>query len=280
MTMTRSQPRKLKANLIALDLDDTLLNDERQISDKNVEILRRCAQRGIYVVLCSGRAEDGIKPFVSRLNIASLESGKYVIAVNGCSIFDMHRRLQIYKKTVSPDILHFAHSAAKDMGFETEVYSDETVFYSKETEWTLRDVQLCGLKGCEAEDYDSLINQNFYKMLIPGEPEKLQVLQKKLKESLGNKAVIFTSKPYFLEVLPPDCGKGEAIEWLARYIGIDSKSTMAFGDSMNDESMIKKSGWGVAMKNGNEQIKKLADFVTDKTNNEDGVADFLEKWVL
>ena len=91
---------KLHVNLIALDLDDTLLNDERKISDRNVEVLKRCAQRGIYVVLCSGRAEDGIKPFVSRLNIAALESGKYVIAINGCSIFDMHKRIQIYKKTV------------------------------------------------------------------------------------------------------------------------------------------------------------------------------------
>lgn len=270
----------LKVNLIALDLDDTLLNDERQISDKNVEVLRRCAQRGIYVVLCSGRAEDGIKPFVSRLNIAALESGKYVIAINGCSIFDMHKRLQIYKKTVEPEILHFVHFTAKNMGFETEVYSDDTVFYSKETDWTLRDVKMCGLKGREAQNYEKLIDRDFYKMLIPGEPERLQVLQEKLKSSLGKRAVIFTSKPYFLEILPPDCGKGEAIEWLARYIGIDSKSTMGFGDSMNDESMIAKCGYGIAMKNGNEQIKKLADFVTEKTNNEDGVADFLEKWVL
>lgn len=278
--MTNPKTEKLKVNLIALDLDDTLLNDEREISDKNVEVLRRCAQRGIYVVLCSGRAEDGIKPFVSRLNIAALESGKYVISINGCSIFDMHKRLQIYKKTVLPEILHYAHKAAKSMGFESEVYSDDTVFYSKETEWTLRDVQMCGLKGKEAEDYDKLIDQNFYKMLIPGEPEKLQVLQEKLKSELGSKAVIFTSKPYFLEILPPDCGKGEAIEWLARYIGIAPETTMGFGDSMNDESMIRKCGFGVAMKNGNEQIKKLADFVTDKTNNEDGVADFLEKRVL
>ena len=55
---------------------------------------------------------------------------------------------------------------------------------------------------------------------------------------------------------------------------------MAFGDSMNDESMIEKCGYGVAMANGNPYIKKIADFVTDKTNNEDGVADFIEKYVL
>ena len=108
---------KLHVNLIALDLDDTLLNDNRQISDKNVEALRRCAQRGIYVVLCSGRAEDGIKPFVSRLNIAFLESGRYVIATNGASIFDMHRRIQVFKKTVNSQTLLKAHKLALQNGF-------------------------------------------------------------------------------------------------------------------------------------------------------------------
>lgn len=274
---------KLKVNLIALDLDDTLLNDGRAISDRNTEILRRCAQRGIYVVLCSGRAEDGIKPFVSRLNIAALESGKYVIAINGCSIFDMHRRLQIYKKTVSPEILLQAHKIARQEGFETEVYSEGKVFYSRETEWTLRDVRMCGLDGEEACDFEKFLTDSrnsFFKMLIPGEPEKIQQLQKKIKAALGEKAVVFTSKPYFLEILPPNCGKGEAIEWLASFLGIDKKTTMAFGDSMNDESMIEKCGYGVAMANGNPYIKKIADFVTDKTNNEDGVADFIEKYVL
>ncbi len=194
---------KLKVNLMAFDLDDTLLNDERKISDRNVAVLRRCAQRGIYVVLCSGRAEAGIRPFVSRLNIAALEAGRYVISINGCSIFDMHNRLQIYKKTVQPEILHYVHSEAKKMGFETEVYSGDTVFYSKKTDWTLRDVIMCGLKGEEAENYDELLNNDFYKMLVPGDPEKLLVFQKKLKAELGDKVVIFTSKPYFLEILPP-----------------------------------------------------------------------------
>lgn len=274
---------KLHVNLIAFDLDDTLLNDERKISDRNAEILKRCAQRGIYVVLCSGRAEDGIKPFVSRLNIAALESGKYVIAINGCSIFDMHKRIQIYKKTVSGEVLFEAHKIAVEEGFETEVYSDGKVFYSKETDWTLRDVRMCGLNGEEAPDFEKFLleNQNsFFKMLIPGEPEKIQELQKKLKASLGEKAVIFTSKPYFLEILPPDCGKGEAIEWLSSFIGIDHGTTLAFGDSMNDESMIEKCGYGVAMVNGNEHIKSIADFVTEKTNNDDGVADFIEKYIL
>ena len=106
------------------------------------------------------------------------------------------------------------------------------------------------------------------------------VLQTVLKNEFGNRAVIFTSKPYFLEILPPNCGKGEAITWLANHIGLDPATTMAFGDSMNDESIIRLCGYGVAMKNGLEEIKKAADFVTEKDNNNDGIADFLYKYVL
>lgn len=117
-------------------------------------------------------------------------------------------------------------------------------------------------------------------MLVPGEPEKLKILQKKAKEKLGDRATIFTSKPFFLEVLPPDCGKGIAVLWLAKHLGIPEEQTMAFGDAMNDENMIRLCGFGVAMKNGNEELKAMADFITYKTNDEDGVADFIEKHVL
>ncbi len=271
----------MNVKLIALDLDDTLLNKDVQISDENVNALRRAASLGIYVVLCSGRAEDGILPFVRRMDIAGLESGRYLIAINGCSIFDLHTRTQIYCRNVASDILCSADEEAEKMGLRSEVYSPDTIYYREATKWTKLDVDMCGLKGVAVEDYDAFLKQRkFPKMLIPGEPDVLQELQAKLKAKFGDKAVIFTSKPYFLEVLPPNCGKGEAIQWLAEHIGIPKEQTMGFGDSMNDESMIRLCGYGVAMKNGLDYIKNIATFVTEKDNNESGVADFIQKHVL
>ena len=80
--------------------------------------------------------------------------------------------------------------------------------------------------------------------------------------------------------MPNGVGKGQAVLWLADYLGIPREQTMAFGDSMNDESMIVQCGYGVAMCNGLEYIKHKADFVTRKSNDEDGIADFLESFVL
>lgn len=271
---------KLDVKLVALDLDDTLLNDDRQISDGNVVALRECAEKGIYVVLCSGRAEDAILPFVKRLEIAGKEAGKFLIAINGCSIFDLHKRQQIFCQKVKPEILLRTNEIAESYGLKTEVYTPDTIYYEQATKWTKLDVDLCGLKGKSVENYTDFLKQGFTKMLVPGEPEELQKLQKILRAEFGDKAVIFTSKPYFLEVLPPNCGKGEAVEWLSNNLGFSIEKAMGFGDSMNDESLIRMVGYGVAMCNGLPEIKKIARFVTDLDNNHDGVADFLKKHVL
>ena len=270
--------KKLDVKLIALDLDDTLLNENRKISDENVEVLRKCAEKGIYVVLCSGRAEDAILPFIRRLEIAGKEAGRYLIAINGCSIFDLHTRTQIFCKKVEPEILQRTNKIAfEKYGLYSEVYTADTIYYPKYTEWTKLDVDLCGLKGVEDPNYDELLKNGFTKMLVPGDPKVLLTLQDELRAEFGDKAVIFTSKPYFLEILPPNCGKGEAVLWLTNHLGIEKSQTMGFGDSMNDESMIRLLEYGVCMANGNEQIKQIADYVTEKTNDESGVADFILK---
>lgn len=272
--------QNLNVKLIALDLDDTLLNSERQISQKTVMALRECAQKGIYVVLCSGRAEEAILPFVRQLEIAGMEAGRYLIAINGCSIFDLHSRQQIFCRKVEPEVLTRTNQIAESYGLCTEVYTPDTIYYREYNDWTKLDVDLCGLKGVEVADYDSLLEQPFVKMLVPGDPSKLLRLQDELRAEFGERAVIFISKPYFLEILPPNCGKGEAVSWLANHIGIPSSTTMGFGDSMNDESMIRMCAYGVCMKNGLPQMQEIADFVTKFDNDHDGVGEFIYSKIL
>ena len=121
ITKKDSENKKLDVKLIALDLDDTLLDDNRQISDENVKALQECASRGIYVVLCSGRAEDAILPFVRRLEIAGTKAGRFIVAINGCSIFDLHERKQIFCQKVQPDILKRTNEIAKSYKLCSEV---------------------------------------------------------------------------------------------------------------------------------------------------------------
>lgn len=271
---------KIAPRLIALDLDDSLLNNALAISDRTVASLKAAAAQGIYVAICSGRAPDAILPFVRRLDLAGLEQGRYAVASNGSVVLDLHQRREIYSAKVPGDVLVRAKAAAADLGLPSQVYSSSTIYTEKENEYTLMDSKLTGLPVEYVKDFDEFLNKGFAKMMVTGDPQILQGLQKSLSAELQGRAVVLISKPYFLEVLPPNCGKGEALEILCGRLGINMKDVMAFGDSMNDESMIVKCGFSVAMSNGLEEIKKAAAFVTRCSNDQDGIADFVEQFVL
>ncbi len=272
--------KKLDPKIIAFDLDDTLLNGDLVITPATVDAIRKAASRGIYIVLCSGRAENAILKYVRLLDIAGTQAGRYIIALNGAVVYDMHKRLVVYSRKVDGDVLLYAYREAQKYGLAGEVYNPSTILVPEDNEWTRIDAELSGLKLQVVDDFPALLNQGHSKMVIPGKPEVLRILEKKLKEELGASAVIFTSKPYFLEIMPPECGKGESLLWLAGELGIAQNKTMAFGDSMNDESMIRMAQYSVAMSNGLEYIRNIASYVTRRTNNEDGIADFLESFVL
>ena len=271
---------KLPAKIMAIDLDDTLLREDLTISDFTVQILRKAAESGIYVSLCSGRTDNAILPFVRTLEIAGLEQGRFVIAQNGAVIYDLHLRREILYRTVEPEVLLEANEIATEHGLFPEVYNPTTVFTARDNKWTQIDVGLTGLHMEVVADFPQLLRQGHPKMVIPGEPEALLKLQDQLREKIGSRCVIFISKPYFLEIMPYNCGKGEALQWLCRRLAIPNQQAMSFGDSMNDESMIRLAGLSVAMVNGLDKIKEQARYVTEFSNNEDGLARFVEKFVL
>ncbi|QTQ15227.1 Cof-type HAD-IIB family hydrolase [Treponema parvum] len=271
---------KLEPKLIALDLDDTLLTEDLLITQRTKNCLKKAAEKGIYIVLCSGRVENSVLRYAKQLDLSGTEEGRYVVCLNGAVVYDVHKNKSIYSRKVSGEILVSVYDEVKKYNLTPNVYEDSTVVTPIDNEWTRRDASLCKLPMKIIPEFEKVLQKGSAKMMVSGPPEILPEVQRELKELLGKKAVIFTSKPYFLEIMPPECGKGEALLWLIQKLNIPQKSLMAFGDSMNDETMIRKAPMSVAMLNGLEYIKDLAAFVTQKTNNEDGVADFLESYVL
>ncbi len=278
--MEKCPTNKIAPKLIALDLDDSLLNNRLQITEKSVKIIKQATESGIYIVICSGRAPSAIFPFVHTLNLAGSQYGRYAIASNGTVIFDMHTRQEIYSAKVGYEVLHHAKEVAEKAGLPCQVYGSSTIYTGVDNKYTRLDSELTGMELKVVPDFDNFLKAGYAKMIIPGDEKVLVEIQKTLKSDFGNKAVVFTSKPYFLEIMPPDCGKGEALEILSQRLGFSMKEVMAFGDSMNDESMIVKSGMSVAMCNGLDIIKEEAVYVTQKSNQDDGIADFIEKFVL
>jgi hydroxymethylpyrimidine pyrophosphatase-like HAD family hydrolase len=101
-----------------------------------------------------------------------------------------------------------------------------------------------------------------------------------LLTSLADEAAIYTSKPYLLEILPPNTDKGRALALVAEKLSIPREAVLAVGDSMNDEAMLRWAGYPVAMVNADERIKEIASLITEKSNDEDGVAELIERYIL
>lgn len=272
---------KLDVKIIAFDLDDTLLNDKIVISPKTILALRKAADKGIFVVLASGRTESAMLPFIRTLSIAGKQQGRYFISMNGSTVYDLHLRNPIYSRFVPREILQFTYREALKRKLNVQVYSSDSIMSSSDSKWTQEDVKLSGLRLKIIPEYEKFLAENdFPKMVIPADPKDVSEFMPFLQKELGERAIVFNSKPYFLEVMPPNAGKGEAILWLAEQLKIPVAQTMAFGDSMNDWSMLTKTAHGVCMCNGTEETKNLAKYVTRLDNNHDGIADFLETFVF
>ena len=272
----------LDVKLIALDLDDTLLTDSLEISFETVTALHKAAVQGIRIVICSGRAVGGIMSYAKKLALTDTEEGRYIIAINGARIIDLRRNISVYSRNLDFEILSFVLREAEKRELAVQVCESSTAYCNVDTKWARLDSELCSLDFKAVADFEQFLRRGFPKILISAPPEKINSFLPQLQESLvkSKKAQVFTSKPYFLEVMPFGCAKGESLLRLCGILGIQKEQTLAFGDSMNDESMIKLAGYGVAMLNGNEYIKNIARYITRYTNQQNGIADFLNNYVL
>jgi Cof subfamily protein (haloacid dehalogenase superfamily) len=261
--------------LIALDLDDTLLRSDLTISYRVKKAVQKAIGAGISIVLASGRTSAAMEKFVKILGLDKRKG--YLICGNGTLIVDSSTGKVVHEVEMPVETALTAYDLCSAEGFAVQLYEDDIMYVSKTNEFTMYDQKLTGLKQVVAEDFRALVAKGCRKLLIPGDPMILQPLESILNTYLGESITLFTSKPYFLEILPPETGKGTALEIVSQKLGIPREEVAAVGDSMNDESMIRWAGLGVAMKNGDERIKKIAGMVSDKTNDDDGVAIVIEK---
>ena len=264
--------------ILAADLDDTLLRTDLTISLRTKSAIKKAEKAGYLIVLASGRITSAMEKYVRFLNLHKKKG--YVISSNGALIRESDTGNIVHQSVLNPETAMMVYDLADAEGFSVQIYEDNTIYVSRRNEFADADVKLTGLHQVVAEDFRNMVQSGPLKLLIPGDPMILKPLEEILKNYLGDKAVIFTSKPYFLEILPEDCHKGSALVKIAEMTNVKRESVIAIGDSMNDEAMIRWAGVGVCMQNGDPKIKKIADMVTRKTNDDDGVAGFIEEYLL
>ena len=265
-----------KFDLIAVDLDDTLLTSELTISVNDREALSRVQQRGILIVLATGRGPEGMKRFWKILELDRMPS--YAIGYNGALVVKTNTVEEIFRFELSSEMAQLVVNHCHQKNFAVQTYRDGQIKVSRENDWTHHDSYLTGLPNVVVDE-DELINPAPIKLVIPGEPELLPHLKQELKTLLAERADVVISKPYFLEVLPPGVNKGRSLEKLCQLLNIPAQRVMALGDAMNDAEMIEWAGFGVAMANAVERVKTLAKAVTERDHNNGGVAEALNRWV-
>jgi Cof subfamily protein (haloacid dehalogenase superfamily) len=204
----------------------------------------------------------------------------YLICGNGSFITRSDTGEVVFERFVPSKVALTCYDLADAEGFCMQTYGDHEIIISRVNEYSNTDEKLTGMKQTLAPDFRSLVEKGVHKLVIPGDPMILVPFLELLRAYVGDEATLFTSKPYFVEVLPPGANKGSSLAWVAGKLGIKQEETLAFGDSMNDEAMIRWAGTGVCMRNGDERVKAIADAITDRSNDNDGVADYVEKHVL
>ena len=271
MTLTLQEEKLEKRNcrLICLDLDGTLLNDEKEIDPEDISKIREASEKGIEIALVTGRMPAATEPIAKKLGVPCIlacEAGTYIEKENQCISSEYlpiaaMRMVYMVADNFQTPLWIFRHKQWFVTGMDPVIEKEiETINYIP------RQVSMEELVH-EWEEKGTCPN----KLLIGAEPEIVQKAYAALKELQIEGIDMACSSENFLEIFPKGMNKGRALELICRAQNIDPEDAYAFGDQELDVPMLEAAGTAIAMGNGIPEIKRVADFVT-KTNNEAGIA--------
>lgn len=265
--------------LVISDLDGTLLDSNKNVSERTKKAIQALKQRGILFGIASGRpVESGI---VLSKNWGLDKDISFLIGMNGGVLYDVRRDEKdtfawINGDTVL-DIIHKFRSIPY-LHFEVMVGNERYVEWS--TPETLANADLYGEEEIIVDFEDFLKDRRVHKLIIRSAPE-----QQKDVAALANKLNIpgvahFSTSPILYEYVNPDINKGFGLQKACDHFGLNLENVVAFGDENNDVEMMMLAGQGVCMNNGKPAAKIAANVVSDYTNDEDAVARYIEEVIL
>jgi len=267
--------------LVAMDLDGTLLGGDKGVSEYTAKILRECEDRGVKMVIASGRGFDSARAYA---RVAGLNSP--VVSANGARADETPFGPTILEDCIPEELSRDICRIMLESGIYFVCYCRDVNYSANGTQikrglapkidvdggkYNARNVLSLEELLCEG------VKRPYKYVAFTTDYDALARLRERLEREID--AAISSSWPDNVEVLAKGCGKGKAIGFLAERYGIGKDEIMAFGDQENDMEMLHAAGWPVAMENGVDALKKIAHIVAPK-NTEDGVAKVLEKTVL
>ena len=258
----------------AFDLDDTLLRDDLSISSFTKEVFSRLKAAGFSFIAASGRTRMGMKPFVDELNCVSL-----CISCNGAQAWDPVTGQIFFQELFPVDLCREIADFGNEYGCYAQTYSDDKFYFNEYSEYSRRYASASRLPGEYVGNLAEFIREPRSKILMMAEEEKIASMLEDARERFAGRVSVTCSKAYFLEFNPIQATKGNALKKAADLLGIQSVEIVAFGDSLNDLSMLQTAGRSVAVANARPEILSFCSDICP-SNQEDGVACFLSENVL
>jgi len=268
--MRTGQPQ---IELVAVDLDGTLLNDDLQITPRTKAAIQATVEQGVVVAIATGRMHSSAEGFAAGLGIEAP-----IISYNGAMIREVGAEEPMFHLTVPPDLATEVVGRAVAERVTVEYFCDDTFYVSHVDHWARWYWQRTGCTPVPVGDLRWLACRRPTKVLLVGKPEQNEERLPRLQRDYEGKLYITLSLPEYIELLHPEVSKANALRWLADHMRIPMKNTMALGDQLNDLEMIEAAGVGVMMTSAQDSLRARADFVP--TSEEEGVAESLERFVL
>ncbi|MEF9961747.1 MAG: HAD family hydrolase [Erysipelotrichaceae bacterium] len=282
--------------LVVCDLDHTLLHNNKKISKESAEYLIHLQQRGLKLAVATGRFLSETQPYIEQLQLAKY--GGYAITSNGTTIHDIKNKRELSFEKLKKDEVDALVKLGKKYNLNIYVHINDTyyvqgttilktiyrlvrifipilrIFLTGRADYVLYRLSHLKLTSNISEVLD---HKDLHKICYISLAGHLPEFEKEVMKLYGNKYHFFTVNNVATELVHLSVSKKNATQYICKELGISMDNVIAFGDSGNDESLLAAAKIGVTMKNGYKHTVAKATLLSDKTNNEDGVIDYLRK---
>ena len=264
--------------LIALDMDGTLLNSEKKLTTRVKTAISKAKEKGVHVVLASGRPTEGMMPTLIELGLNT--DNDYVLSYNASLILKVASKEVVSSAILKGSDAKELYKIAQQLNVNIHAFSvDKGLITPKDSEYTQVEARLNGISFSLFNFEDINDDEDILKVMMVDHEDHLSKVIEQLPPYLQDKYSCARSTPFFYEFMNPKSHKGFGMAALCEHLNLSAEEVICIGDGGNDKEMIEFAGLGIAMENATDDVKSIAQYTTSSNDN-DGVAKAIEKYIL
>lgn len=264
-----------KIQLVAIDIDGTLLRADKRLSLKVVTAVKMAIRKGVKVVLATARPPRSVKEIYGILGLNTIQ-----INYNGALVFDPHKKSHLLHLQIDPDlalrVIRFARKKEPSMVVSME---DLDRSFTDRIDPNLQTETDRYFPPAQIASLEEFLKKPITKLMLMARPELVQAVKPELEARFRDQVAFAASDPHLMQVMNKAADKSHALAWVAGHYGVSPDHVMAIGDAPNDSQMLAWAGLGVAVGNAWSHTKSHADVIVP-SNDEDGVAYAINRYVL